>query len=192
MTDINLLPWREQLREDRKKEFLVSLGGVVVIAVGLLFLMDRFVNGAIEDQNERNNYLITQIEVLDGMISEIRELRSQKAELTERMAVIQDLQGTRPVIVRLFDELVRTLPDGVFYNSITRTDDTINLEGIAESNNKISTLMRELDNSDWFANPNFRQVTATDDEEGAVGSGLNNLFLLSVSVTRPDQEGGRN
>src|SRR5690606_35588795 len=122
-------------------------------AVGLLFLADRFVNNRIDAQSARNNYLREQIAILDQRLVEIRELRSQKEALTARMAVIQDLQGTRPVIVRLFDELVRTLPEDVYYDTISRSDDLIQLEGVAESNRLVSALMRELDASEWFASP---------------------------------------
>ena len=101
------------------------------------------------------------------------------------MTVIQELQGNRPVIVRLFDELVRTLPDGVYYTSITRTNDVIALEGIADSNNRISALMRDLDASDWFADPAFKGVSA---EGGAPGQQNANKFQLTVKVTTPSLE----
>lgn len=188
MANINLLPWREQLREDRKREFLVALGGTVVIAAGLLFLADRYVNDAIDDQTARNDFLRQQIAVLDQRLVEIRELRAQKEELTERMSVIQDLQGTRPVIVRLFDELVRTLPEGVYYNSITRSGDTVRLEGVAESNGRVSALMRELDNSEWFAAPDLQQVTAQNRGAVQAGQTSSNAFLLDVTLTTPQQD----
>lgn len=187
MANINLLPWREQLREERKREFLVGLMGVVIISAGLIFLADRYVNRSIDIQNERNDYLRQQISTLDREIEEIRELRRQKEELTERMAVIQDLQGTRPVIVRLFDELVRTLPDGVYYNLVERTEDVITIEGIAESNSRVSALMRELEASDWFGEPDLQQVRAANSGEIAPGT-TGNFFNLQVPITRPDQE----
>ncbi|MEX2365720.1 MAG: PilN domain-containing protein [Pseudohongiellaceae bacterium] len=186
MANINLLPWREELREERKREFLVALAGVVVIAAGLLFLADRYVNGVIDNQNARNDYLRQQITTLDAQLAEIRELRRQKAELTERMSVIQDLQGTRPVIVRLFDELARTLPDGTFYSTMVRTGEVIRLEGVAESNGRVSALMRELENSDWFGEPELQQVRAADNTNIALPGG--NIFILQVPITRPDQE----
>lgn len=182
MTNINLLPWREQLREDRKREFFVALSGVVVIAFGLLFLADRYVNGRIDNQNARNDYLRQQIAVLDQRIAEIRELRSQKEALTARMSVIQDLQGTRPVIVRLFDELVRTLPDGVYYDNVSRTGNSIRLEGVAESNALVSALMRRLEASDWFASPDLERVTADASSPEA------NRFQLTVLITQPQAE----
>lgn len=182
MANINLLPWREELREERRQEFLVGIGVTVAIAALILFGGDRFVNNSIGNQTELNDYLRDQIALLDQEIAEIRELQRQKTELTERMAVIQDLQGRRPVIVRLFDELVRTLPEGVYYNSITRVGDVINFEGVAESNNRVSALLRSLDDSDWFQGPSLQQISATPQ------GGQGNVFQLSVQVTTPDPE----
>jgi len=182
MANINLLPWREELREERKQEFLVGLGITIAIAAIILFAGDRVVNAFISNQTAQNDYLRQQISSLDSEIAEIRELQRQKSELTERMTVIQELQGNRPVIVRLFDELVRTLPEGVYYNTITRSGDQISFQGVAESNNRISALMRSMDESDWFNQPLLEQISAA----GTGGNG--NSFQLSVQVTSPDPE----
>jgi type IV pilus assembly protein PilN len=182
MANINLLPWREELREERKQEFLIGIGITVALAGAIIFGGDRFVNNSIDNQNELNNYLRSQIALLDEEIAEIRELQRQKSELTERMSVIQDLQGRRPVIVRLFDELVRTMPDGVYYDRISRIQDQINFQGLAESNNRVSALLRSLDDSEWFESPDLRQISSN--QQGAEG----NVFELTVLVTTPEQE----
>jgi len=182
MANINLLPWREELREERRKEFLVGVGITVAIAVLIIFAVDRFVNNAINNQTRKNDYLREQITSLDREISEIRELQRLKSELTERMTVIQDLQGRRPVIVRLFDELVRTLPDGVYYDQIVRNGDQISFEGVAESNNRVSALLRSLEDSEWFEGPELQQISSN------VAGGNGNRFQLSVIVTTPDPE----
>lgn len=190
MANINLLPWRERKREEHKKSFFISLGVAAGIAVALLGLSDRVVNASINNQATLNEYLRQQIVLLDEKLVQIKLLREQKTALTERMAVIQGLQGTRPIIVRLFDELVRSLPEGVYYNSIIRTGDSISLEGVAESNNRISALMRDLDASKWFADPDLRQVNALPgaiNDAGAQESVLNE-FQLTVKVTTPGQE----
>lgn len=190
MANINLLPWRERKREEHKKSFFISLGVAAGIAVALLGLSDRVVNVSINNQAALNEYLRQQIVLLDEKLVQIKLLREQKAALTERMAVIQGLQGTRPIIVRLFDELVRSLPEGVYYNSIIRTGDSISLEGVAESNNRISALMRDLDESKWFADPDLRQVNALPgaiNDAGAKES-VQNEFQLTVKVTTPGQE----
>lgn len=185
MANINLLPWRERLREERKQQFFVLLGAVAGVAVVLLFLADRYVNSMINNQTAKNTFLTEQIGILDQKIAEIRNLQEQKRALTERMAVIQDLQGRRPVIVRLFDELVRTLPEGVYFDTITRTGDIISINGVADSNNRVSTLMRYLEDSEWFADSDLRQITAAQPTAGADGAQLagSSAFELTVRVT---------
>lgn len=194
MANINLLPWREKDRERRKKTFLATLGVTALLAGAILGAGHLYMQGEINNQRARNAYLQEQITVLDSKIAEIRNLQDQKRALTERMTVIQDLQGRRPVIVRLFDELVRTLPDGVYYESVTRTGDVISINGIADSNNRVSTLMRYLDDSEWFAEPSLRQITAAQTVTAPNGQQTTmNAFQLNVRVTAgdtPDTSGG--
>ncbi|MCQ4321003.1 type 4a pilus biogenesis protein PilN [Stutzerimonas stutzeri] len=181
MARINLLPWREQLREERKQRFLVSLAGVAVAAVGLLFLADQYYTHAIERQSARNDFVRKEIAVLDTRIAEIKELRERRQQLLERMKIIQDLQGNRPIIGRVFDQLVRTLPDGVYFTGLKMTGKNIAIVGAAESNNRVSNLMRNLDGSDWLDAPNLNEVKAVT--AGAVDQ--ENLFQLTVQQTQP-------
>ncbi|MEE8056525.1 MAG: PilN domain-containing protein [Pseudomonadales bacterium] len=180
MANINLLPWREERRQALKKEFLVILGGIAILACALVMLVDTLVSGGVSGQQGRNNYLQGKIDELSLQVTEITELEKKKQELLDRMKVIQELQGNRPIIVRIFDELVRTLPDGVFYNALNRTENTVTITGIAESNNRISSLMRNLDKSEWFANPNLTSVKA-DPDFGEQAS----EFSLSFSISTP-------
>jgi type IV pilus assembly protein PilN len=190
MANINLLPWRERLREERKKQFFVQLGVAAVLAALVILILNRLISSSIDNQKAVNAYLREEIAVLDKKIVEIRQLQEQKKTLTARMKVIQELQGNRPVIVRLFDELVRTLPEGVYYNAITRTNDSISIQGVAESNNRISALMRSLDESEWFADPDLRQVSALPGASNETGAQANasNSFQLTVKVTTPAKE----
>lgn len=187
MANINLLPWRERQREERKQQFLVTLGITAGLAAVILLGIDRVLVSQISNQTARNQYLSEQIVLLDKEIAEIRQLQQQKKDLTARMAVIQDLQGTRPIIVRLFDELVRTLPEGIYYDTITRTEASISIVGIAESNSRVSALMRALDESEWFADPDLRQVTA-ENTAAAGAENQRNRFQLTVNITTPGQE----
>lgn len=184
MARINLLPWREQLREERKQRFLVTLVGVVVVAAGTVFLGDQYLSGAIEQQNARNQFVRKEIAVLDARIKEISELKTRRQQLLERMKIIQDLQGNRPIIGRVFDQLVRTLPDGVYFTSVKMTGKNIAIVGAAESNNRVSNLMRNLDASDWLHAPNLTQVKATT--AGALDQA--NVFQLTVKQTQPGVE----
>jgi type IV pilus assembly protein PilN len=189
MASINLLPWRERRREERKKAFFVMLGISAAIAGAIVGAGILYIKSEISNQTARNNYLTTTIAELDTKIAEIRDLQQQKQDLTERMAVIQDLQGRRPVIVRLFDELVRTLPEGVYYNSIIRTEDTIALSGIADSANRVSTLMRYLEDSEWFADASLKGVNEAPPTIGPDGQQIpNQSFDLTVRVTTAGDE----
>lgn len=160
MARINLLPWREQLREERKQRFLVTLAGVLIVAGGAVFLGDQYLSGAIDQQNARNEFVKKEIAVLDARIKEISELKTRRQQLLERMKIIQDLQGNRPIIGRVFDQLARTLPDGVYFTSLNMKGNKIAIEGAAESNNRVSNLMRNLDASEWLTAPNLTAVKA--------------------------------
>lgn len=181
MARINLLPWREQLREERKREFFVLLMGVVIIAAGILFLVDRNFRGDIRHQQSRNEFLRREILVLNAQIEEINQLKQQKEQINARMEVIQDLQGSRPVIVRIFDELVKTLPAGVYFDALKRSRNRLEIEGIAESNNKISELMRRLDDSEWFINPSLQQI-ATASADANADQRAANAFSLTLNL----------
>lgn len=178
MPSINLRPWREELRAERQKQFIAMLVAALVAAGGLFFLWHSDVESQITDQKARNAYLTTSMKALDKKIAEIKELKAEREKLLSRMQVIQDLQGTRPVIVRVFDELVKTLPEGLYYTSLTRKVDSLSINGMAESNNRISGLMRNFEASDWFSNPNLKDVKVAK-EEGQ------NAFDMTVKQVTP-------
>ena len=183
MAQINLLPWREERRQELKRDFLVTVGLVFALGVGLLLLGDRIVDGQIEYQNARNKYLADNIRVLDEQVAEIRELQKKRNQLLDRMRVIQELQGNRPIIVRVLDQLVRTVPDGVFYTNLQTKGKVITIRGVAESNNRVSSLMRRLDASDWLANPNLDAVKAAPECGDQA-----NTFNLTVRIQAPASE----
>ncbi len=183
MAKINLLPWREELRAERKKQFLTALGGVALAGLLSVLLADQFENARISHQNNRNAYLERHIAELDEQVAEVRNLQRRRTELIERMRIIQELQGNRPIIVRIMDQLVRTVPDGVFYSTLTTKDGLISIQGVAESNNRVSSLMRRLDASDWLEDPNLDAVKAAPDfgEQATT-------FDLSVGVQLPESD----
>ncbi|WP_249678242.1 PilN domain-containing protein [Pseudomonas abieticivorans] len=185
MARINLLPWREQLREERKKRFLTALAGVVVAGVGIILLTDQYYDSQIDRQTARNEFVQKEITVLDGRIKQISELKVRRQQLLERMKIIEDLQGNRPVIGRIFDQLARTLPDGVYFSDVKMVDKNIAIAGTAESNNRVSDLMRNLEASPWLEAPTLAEVKAKPNGEVA----QNNNFQLSVRQTRPPLEG---
>jgi type IV pilus assembly protein PilN len=183
MARINLLPWREARREELKRAFLSILGLVAAAGVVLVLLADRVVNAQIDNQNARNSYITQNIRELDKQVEEIKDLQRKRNQLVERMRVIQELQGNRPIIVRVLDQLVRTVPDGVFYTSVTAVGQQLSIDGVAESNNRVSSLMRRLDASDWLKNPNLDAVRAAP----AFGDQAN-TFDLTVQVDLPEKD----
>jgi len=182
MARINLLPWREQRRERLKQEFFANLGSAAIGAALLAGAAYLFVGGTIDHQNDRNAYLQRNIDELNKAVEEIANLKSAREQLIDRMNIIQGLQGNRPVIVRIFDQFVETLPDGVYYTKLTRLANNIEIEGAAESNNRVSSLMRRLDGSEWFDNPNLTAVVSNP----AFGEQANS-FSLTVALQGASQ-----
>lgn len=180
---INLLPWREELREQRKKEFINVMVGVLVVAAGIIFVFDRYYNGEIDDQQKLNEFLGDAIAVLEDKIAEIDSLQTQRSQLLSRMTVIQELQGNRPIIVRVFDELARNLADDVFYTKLVLDGTKLEVAGVAESTNRISTQLRNFDQSIWFTKPNVTAIQA-DPNYGPQAS----QFRLTVVQTTPQKE----
>lgn len=180
MAKINLRPWREELRAEKQRQFVVMLFGAVIIAAGLVFLWQANVQAQISHQESRNNYIENAMRDLEEQIAEIEDLRERREELLSRMQVIQDLQGQRPVIVRAFDELVRAVPDGLFLQEIEKSGDTLSITGMAESNSRISSFMRNFERSDWFSEPNLTNVSAADQRRAGFSQ-----FNMSVEQVVP-------
>ena len=178
MAKINLLPWREWARERKKNEFLTQLGIVVVFALVLVMGVGVFLEGLIENQQDRNRFVQSRINVMDERISEISKLREEREIMMSRMRVIQELQGNRPVIVHIFDDLVRTLAKGVHYTKINMAGTGLSLDGIAESNNRISSLMRNIESSDWFSSPNLKGIR----ENSSQGDQASTFQMSAVRV----------
>lgn len=182
MAKINLLPWREAYRKEKKEQFLIAMGGVLLLSALSAYLWVASVESSIENQQSRNHLLQTEIANLEKQVKEISDLKKKRDDLLARIKIIQDLEGTRPLIVRYFDDLVRAIPDGVFLTFIGRQGNTINLEGIAESYSRVSTLMRNLEDSDWFSGPKLSSVSAVPREGEAAQS-----FKMSVNTSVPKE-----
>lgn len=183
MARINLLPWREQYREEKKKEFLTILGLVAAASAVVAFLWISFVNGQIDNQRSRNTLLQTELRKLEERVKEIEALREKRKAMIARMEVIQNLQGKRPAIVHVFDQFVQALPDGVYVTSLKRTGSRIALEGVAESNQRVSSFMRNLDKSEWFTGPNLTKVVSGGD----LGE-QSSRFTMTVKIIDPQEQ----
>ena len=160
MARINLLPWREEQKRQREKNFYILLGASFVLALSILAGIHMEMESRTDFQKNRNNFLTQQISMLDKQIAEIKTLEVEKTRLLNRMKVIQQLQKSRPEIVHLFEELVLTTPDGTQLLEIKLTGKNLVIQGIAESNSRISNFMRNLDKSSWLKNPELVIINA--------------------------------
>jgi len=153
MPRINLIPWREAERKRRRQEFGAGAIGALLFAGVIAFAINLQMQNAIDNQNGRNAYLKTEIAQLDKQITEILQLEEQKQRLKARIEVIEQLERSRPEIVHVFDQLVRTLPDGIYLTEIKQADRKIQLKGLAQSSTRVASYMRNLDSSEWLGDP---------------------------------------
>jgi len=181
ITTINLLPWREELRQDQKKQFTILTLLMMTLAGFIVLLMYVQMSAKIDYQLSRNKFMSSEIAQLDEEIAEIRDLRKVRRSLVERMEVIQDLQRSRPSIVHLFTEIVSTVPNGVYLKTLTQSGNSLLMNGEAESNARVSTYMRNLDSSEWFKNPNLTVIEIEDIKVNRIST-----FILTVKETSPD------
>lgn len=175
MTRINLLPWREELRQEKQKQFMSLLILSMILSAAIVGLIHFQMNAKIDYQNSRNSYLSKEISKLDNEIAEIKELQKVRKSLVERMDIIQALQASRPSIVHLFTELVTTVPNGVFLKTLEQTNDTLKLTGEAESNARVSSYMRNLNDSEWMKEPNLEIIEIQDKKVTRIST-----FILTV------------
>jgi type IV pilus assembly protein PilN len=181
MTRINLLPWREELRQEQKKQFAVMAAMSCVLAIAIVGLIHFQMQAKIDYQLSRNRFLTQEIAKVDEEIKEISELQKVRRSLIERMEVIQDLQGSRPSIVHLFTEIVSTVPNGVYLQTLTQTGSNLLINGEAESNARVSTYMRNLSASDWLKDPNLSVIEIEDITVNRIST-----FTLTVKQTSPN------
>ncbi|HRQ63774.1 MAG TPA: PilN domain-containing protein [Xanthomonadaceae bacterium] len=184
MAKIDLLPWREERRKGRAQEFYIVLAAVAIAAVLAVLAVNWHFGELIKDQENRNKFLNDEIRILDTKIREIEQLERTRERLLARAQVIEQLQETRSQMVHLFDELVKTIPDGVRLTGIRQAGNVLTLEGVAQSNQRVSTYLRQLDSSGWLTQPNLRIIEARGTDQLARFT-----FSLTIRLTRPKPEG---
>ena len=183
MPRINLLPWRDSERKRKRQEFILSIGAALATAA-LVTLLGRWqMTAAIEHQNDRNQILTDEIAELDKQIQEILGVENQKRRLLARMEIIETLQRSRPEIVHVFDELVRILPEGVYLTYLKQSGTRFEMRGVAQSSTRVSAFMRNIDGSEWLADPALQIVQRTG--QGA-GSADFTLFANQRSRVPPE------
>ena len=184
MANINLLPWREEQRKEKTRQFSSMMGFSVFLTIAVFLLIHVTISGQISHQQKRNKILQDEISRLDVALKEIEGLEETKEKLLSRMDIIQSLQQKRPQIVHLFDEIVRTVPEGIYLTGIKQSGTGININGIAESNGRVSAYMRNIDNSDWMATP---KLSVIESKKGTLRS---SEFMLTTSQSTPKTDEG--
>lgn len=180
MPHINLLPWREDLRRERQRQFVNVAAGAAVVMIGIIVLVHLRVAGMITEQDNRNKFLSDQIVQVDKAITEIKGLEKEKTALLERMKIIQELQGSRPEIVHIFDEIAKVIPDKAYLLNVSRKASLVSLEGVADSNDYVSELMRNFNDSPYFKNPKLSVIESGKKEYPGAS-----WFKLTVSQDNP-------
>ncbi|MBL4711841.1 MAG: PilN domain-containing protein [Gammaproteobacteria bacterium] len=187
MAHINLLPWREDHRQEQTRQFATIAGLSLVLTAALFFMVHASIEGQIDHQKYRNKILSDEITTLDASLKQIETLEETKEQLLSRMDVIQSLQQRRPQIVHLFDDLVRTVPEGIFLTKIKQYGEQLTIFGVAESNGRVSAYMRNIDASEWMATPKLKVI------ETKKGTLRSSSFTLETAQSRPsddnDEEG---
>lgn len=179
MAQINLLPWREELRKEQTTRFLVMLGLSILLTLCIIAIIHFNISGMISHQEQRNKILKDEISRLDIELIKIQDLETTKAQLLARMEIIQSLQQKRPQIVHLFDEVVRTVPEGLHITELTQAGETLTINGVAESNGRVSAYMRNIDSSDWLTKPRLNVI------ESIRKDGRGSKFTLIAKQSSP-------
>ncbi|MCW8853764.1 MAG: PilN domain-containing protein [Gammaproteobacteria bacterium] len=181
-THINLLPWRDELRKEQTRQFVSLTVISVIFTLAVLLLVHVNLERLISYQDTRNQILKDEIKKLDKELEKIKDLEETKDKLLSRMEIIQSLQQKRPQIVHLFDEIVRTVPEGLHLNSIKQQGDALTIVGIAESNGRVSAYMRNIDASDWMTKPRLTVI------ESKRKDGRGSEFTLTASQSSPEDK----
>lgn len=187
---INLLPHREMRRKAQQQQFFVMLGVVVAIGIAIWFGVHTYLDGALTNQQARNKYLEDEIVKIDKEIAEINKLKEQIAALLKRKQVVETLQSNRSEVVHLLDQLVRQLPDGMYLKAIKQQGTKVTISGYTQSQARVSTLMRNLESSQYLQNANLVEIKSVS----MSGQRLNE-FTMNIDVTRivepSDKKGGK-
>jgi type IV pilus assembly protein PilN len=186
MAHINLLPWREEQRQEQTRQFATITVLSLVLTGTVIFMVHVMFDNQIDHKKYRNKMLQDEITTLDASLKQIAALEDTKEQLLARMDIIQSLQQKRPQIVHLFDDFVRTVPEGIYLTKIKQEAEQLTIQGVAESNGRVSAYMRNIDASEWMSTPKLKVI------ETKKGTLRSSNFTLITSQTLPDDKKEKN
>ena len=187
MRKTNLLPWREEQRQEQQKNFLLLLVLVAIVAAALVYLANRYFDGQIQGQRDRNQYLQAEIVKLDQQIERIEQLDETRNRLIDRKNVIEDLQANRSLMVHLFDQLVRTVPTGIRLTNVRQVGDQLTVNGTTQSSGRVSTYLRNLEESEYLHNPQLRIIEEAESDSELASREMPFEFSLTFTLASPVQ-----
>lgn len=182
MANINLLPWRAELKHRQRQEYLSALLASAILAAVVMFGVSTYYGGQIDSQNRRNQYLIQESAILDQKIAELNSLRDQKKELEQRLQLVQDLQESRNLVTQLFNTLADIVPPGVYLKIIEKEGRSIKIEGISESNNRLAALVRNIEEVEWLSDASIQRITMDE-----IRPKLLSRFVMTVDIVDPNR-----
>jgi len=190
MPHINLLPWRETITKERQTRFGAATGTALALTAAAMLGVHLYIEGLISYQERRNQFLNAEIKKVEEKIKEIETLQKQKQRLVDRQNAIQNLDAERPKIVHLFDELVKQISDGIYFTSMEQKKDVVTLKGVAQSEARVSSLMRNVERSEWLKEPNIKEIRTDETSKDNKNKRSVSTFELQVTQTLPKTEEG--
>lgn len=188
MARINLLPWRQERRAEQQKQLLSITGLSALLMILIIVAVHLEISRQVSSQNARNDYIQSEIKKVETQLTEIRNLEKAKQQLLARMKIIQQLQQNRPEIVHLFDEVARQIPEGVYLRSFQQTGKQLKLEGVAQSNARVSAFMRNIATSGWMTDPRLDVIQSGKDQQNAENT---RTFVLHAMQASDVKKGGK-
>jgi type IV pilus assembly protein PilN len=188
MPHINLLPWRETITKERQIRFSIATGTALALTAATMLGVHLYIEGLISYQQRRNQFLEAEIKKVMEQIEEIKTLTKKKQRLVDRQNAIQNLDAERPKVVHLFDEIVKQVPEGVYFTSMEQKKDVITLKGVAQSEARVSTLMKNIEKSEWLKNPSPKEIKSSD-EFGKDGKTKRSASTFELQMTQKSPVG---
>ncbi|MBD1387929.1 PilN domain-containing protein [Neiella sp. HB171785] len=192
MSQINLLPWREEAKQKQQQEYLTMLLAAAIGAALIMFAVSSFYSSKISTQQARNNYLLQETAILDKKIQELNDLKQRKKDLEQRLKLVQELQLSRNLLTQLFNAMADIIPAGVYLTRVEKTGRLLKIEGISESNNRLANLVRNIDDLDWLHSPSIQTIEVDEIRPKLLSKFVMTVQIVEQELTSSEQGGKAN